>query len=79
MKRYPVMASVFNNLCEQSCVRNIYWCPEIQHTPIHIIECEYIDELPDLFVNAYGHECDMLGYNIYFYAFISDKWHRIPI
>ena len=77
MKEYQVMASIYGDLLEPSVTKrtNVFDLP--CHTPIHMITCETLEELRDLFLIEYGEECgDLRGY-IYLYAKIDNAWQRI--
>ena len=77
MKEFQVMVSVYGDLTTEQTRTRIYFNTPAYCTPIFTISCESIDDLPDLFLDRHGEDCDRLRGHVYLYAKSDGPWQRI--
>lgn len=77
MKEFLVMASVYGDLTTEQALARRYFDTPAYYTPIFTISCESIDDLPDVFLDKCGRECDRLRGYVYLYAKSDGSWQRI--
>ena len=77
MKKYQVMASVYDDLATEQALTRVYFQNPAYYTSISTISCESIEDLPELFLDKHGEECDRLRGPAYLYAQIGGQWKRI--
>jgi len=47
------------------------------YTSVHTVECEHIEDLPDLCLDQLGEELDLLYGYVYLYVMTPNGWVRI--
>jgi len=77
MQQFQVMASVYDDLTTEQALTRIYFYTPAYCTPIFTISCESIDDLPDVFLDKHGEDCDRLHGYVYLYAKSDGSWQRI--
>ena len=74
MNEYRVVASIHNDLHTPEVVKNPFAKDRGHSTSIHIIRCNSIEEIPDLFLDVCGDECYGMTNRIYWYVDAGDGW-----
>ena len=74
MKEYRVVASTYNDLCTPDALRRPFIKEFGQVSSIHVIKCKSLDEIPDLFIDVCGSECDQMKNRIYWYVDEGNDW-----
>lgn len=70
MKEYHVLASIHNDLLTEAVVKNPRSKDPGHSTNIHIIMCDSLEEIRDLFLDVCGDDC--LGMNSCMYWYVDD-------
>ena len=74
MKDYRVGASIYNDLLTPAVVRKPWAKERGFSTSIHMVKCNSLEEIPDLFLDVCGDECDGMKDRIYWYVDTGDGW-----
>ena len=74
MREYRVFASIFNDLLTTDAWKHPL-AKECGHvSSVHTINCNAIEEIPDLFLNVCGNECGGMNSRIHWYVDAGDGW-----
>ncbi len=74
MKEYHVVASIYNDLLKPNVVIKPWTKKPGCSTSIHMIKCESLEEIPDLFLDVCGNECYGMKSRIYWYVDAGNSW-----
>lgn len=74
MKEFRVIASIYNDLHTPAVVKNPLAKEPGYSTSVHTIKCNYLEKIPDLFLNVCRNECDGMKDRIYWYVDAGNGW-----
>ena len=74
MKEYHVLASIHNDLHTSAVVKKSYAKNPGHSTSIHLIKCNSLEEIRDLFLDVCGDECYGMSSRMYWYVNDGTGW-----
>ena len=74
MEEYSVVASIYNDLLTSVAVKKPFAQNSGLSTSIYQIRCNAIQEIPDLFLDFCGDECNRMKSRIHWYIDAGDGW-----
>ena len=74
MKKYYVVASIFDDLHTENVVRNPWAKDPRFSTKVHEITCNSLEEIPDLFLDVCETEFNQMNSRTYWYVNDGNGW-----